>query len=196
MIKALISGFSPPEAAFITGLSPISINKAIDRGEIVGQRIRSRSSVARQVGEPELVYLTLLKVLSTALQRPYRKRLYQELRSRWPARVTARIDLGVVEVNVEEAQRHVEERIRLLRDAEARVVSDPDIRGGEPVVRGTRVPVYMLADLVKQGASTAELLADYPSLTEDGLSAALVYTKVTPRRGRPKGGPWHTSFAA
>jgi uncharacterized protein (DUF433 family) len=61
------------------------------------------------------------------------------------------------------------------------VVCDPDIRGGEPVVRGTRVPVYRLADLRAQGVSDQVLLEEHPSLTRDSLSAALRYARRHPR---------------
>jgi len=53
------------------------------------------------------------------------------------------------------------------------IESNPDIAGGDPVVRGTRVSVAMLSDLLRQGASEQELLEDYPSLTSDSLRAAL-----------------------
>ena len=68
--------------------------------------------------------------------------------------------------------------------------ADPAVRAGEPVVRGTRVPVHMLADLDAQGATREELLEDYPSLTPDDLDAALLYARVYPRRGRPRRAPW------
>lgn len=51
-----------------------------------------------------------------------------------------------------------------------RIVSDPRIPQGKPVVRGTRIPVACLA-----GMSKDELLEAYPALTEDGVGAALRY---------------------
>ena len=41
--------------------------------------------------------------------------------------------------------------LRELRRARRLVVSDPEILGGDPVFRGTRVPVHLIADLVAQG---------------------------------------------
>ena len=72
------------------------------------------------------------------------------------------------------------------------VVSDPDIRGGEPVIAGTRIPVYMLADLKTQGVSDEVLLADHSSVTQTLLTQALLYTQLHPRAGRPKrpDAPW------
>ena len=73
------------------------------------------------------------------------------------------------------------------------VESDPSIRGGEPVVRGTRVPVYRLAELKALAVGDDVLLADHPSLTPDLLRDALRYAELHPRVGRPKlsSAPWH-----
>jgi uncharacterized protein (DUF433 family) len=84
-------------------------------------------------------------------------------------------------------------RLAALDRSAALVVSDPDIRAGEPIVRGTRVPVYAVAEMKQQGASDAELLEDFPSLTPESLDAALTYAATHPRRGRPKRAPWHTA---
>jgi uncharacterized protein (DUF433 family) len=86
-----------------------------------------------------------------------------------------------------------------LREIEAMreyVVADPEIRGGEPVVKGTRVPVYRLAELANQGVPERELLEDYPGVSASALRAALTYARTHPRRGRPKRGPWHRSGRA
>jgi uncharacterized protein (DUF433 family) len=52
-----------------------------------------------------------------------------------------------------------------LRRARAAVEVDPQIRGGEPVVRGTRIPVYMIANLEKAGETRDRILEDYPAAT-------------------------------
>lgn len=70
------------------------------------------------------------------------------------------------------------------------MVADRQVRAGEPVVRGTRIPVHALADLASQGAPPEELLEDYPALTAESLEAALLYARMYPRRGRPRRTPW------
>jgi uncharacterized protein (DUF433 family) len=87
------------------------------------------------------------------------------------------------------------ERLAEATAAQLAVVSDPDIRGGEPIVRGTRIPVHLLQDLVAQGATHQELLSDYPSLDERRLESALLYARIHPRPGRPKKRPWQTLSA-
>ncbi|MCC6455775.1 MAG: DUF433 domain-containing protein [Caldilineaceae bacterium] len=47
------------------------------------------------------------------------------------------------------------------------IVRDPDILGGTPVFRGTRVPVQALLDYFSGGQSLNEFLDDFPSVTHD-----------------------------
>ena len=54
------------------------------------------------------------------------------------------------------------------------------------MIAGTRIPVYMLADLKAQAVNDDVLLADYPSLTQALLTQVLLYAQLHPRVGRPK----------
>lgn len=56
-----------------------------------------------------------------------------------------------------------------------RISVDPQICGGRPCIRGTRMRVSDIVAMMAHGASRAEILADYDYLTEDDLSAALAY---------------------
>ena len=51
--------------------------------------------------------------------------------------------------------------------------SDPGIMGGQPVFPGTRVPVQLLLDELKEGASLVTFLRDYPTVDKDKLFQAL-----------------------
>ena len=55
------------------------------------------------------------------------------------------------------------------------IVSDPQILGGKPCVRGTRLSVEFLLELAASGATQEQILAQYPQLTPDGLAAAFRY---------------------
>jgi len=65
------------------------------------------------------------------------------------------------------------------------VHSDPAIMAGAPVFRGTRVPVYLIADMIEHGTPIAEILEGYPSLTREMVGYAGIYATTHPRRGRP-----------
>ena len=55
------------------------------------------------------------------------------------------------------------------------MVSDPEILGGKPCVRGTRISVEFILELLASGADRSQILAKYPQIGEQGLSAALTY---------------------
>lgn len=57
----------------------------------------------------------------------------------------------------------------------ARISSRPDVCGGRPCIRDTRVRVSDVLDMLAAGASAAEIVADYPYLTSEDVSAALAY---------------------
>ena len=105
------------------------------------------------------------------------------------------VRLSGISVDVASAWEQMTERLSEATAAQIAVVSDPEIRGGEPVVRGTRIPVHLLQELVEQGATNDELLGDYPSLDEQRLKLALLYARNHPRTGRPKKRPWHSKTA-
>ena len=61
------------------------------------------------------------------------------------------------------------------------VVNDPNIMHGQATIRGTRIPVTVILDSMAAGASEAEMLDDYPSLTAEGIKAALAYGALLAR---------------
>ena len=53
---------------------------------------------------------------------------------------------------------------------------NPKIMFGKPVIAGTRIPVYLILDLLADGITRKEIIQDYyPSLTEEDVNAALKY---------------------
>jgi uncharacterized protein (DUF433 family) len=53
------------------------------------------------------------------------------------------------------------------------IVSDPDILGGKPIVKGTRISVALILQCLASGMAREEILRAYPTLTEQGLDSAL-----------------------
>lgn len=60
-----------------------------------------------------------------------------------------------------------------MASAETVIHSDPEILGGTPVFRGTRVPVKNLLDHLAAGDTLDEFLADFPTVTREQAVAAL-----------------------
>ncbi len=59
-----------------------------------------------------------------------------------------------------------------------RIVVDPAILVGKPVVRGTRLSVELIVDLLAQGWSEADVLRSYPMLTAEDIHACLKYASA------------------
>jgi uncharacterized protein (DUF433 family) len=57
----------------------------------------------------------------------------------------------------------------------ARISIDPQICGGKPCIKGTRIWVSLILDNLSEGMTEAEFLADYPQLTHDDVLAAMAY---------------------
>jgi uncharacterized protein (DUF433 family) len=53
--------------------------------------------------------------------------------------------------------------------------SDPQILGGKPVVKGTRLAVDFILDLLANGWSHEQILENYPTLTQEGLRAVFAF---------------------
>ena len=60
---------------------------------------------------------------------------------------------------------------RLLK----RVVSDPNVLGGEPRIRGTRIHVAVVLDSLAEGLTPTQIVDHFPPLTEDDVRAAIAY---------------------
>lgn len=63
-----------------------------------------------------------------------------------------------------------------------RIISDPKIMHGKPVIEGTRLTVELLLEKLSEGRSEAELLTAYPRLTHEGLQVALAYAAAVLRQ--------------
>ncbi|MGB9756529.1 MAG: DUF433 domain-containing protein [Candidatus Bathyarchaeales archaeon] len=56
-----------------------------------------------------------------------------------------------------------------------RIVVDPSILAGKPVIKGTRIPVHLIIELIASGMTIKGLLKEYPELKEEDVKAALLY---------------------
>ena len=62
--------------------------------------------------------------------------------------------------------------------ADGRIVVDPHIMAGKPVVRGTRIPVDLVLKRLSQDLDLASLFESYPRLTEEDVKACLAYASA------------------
>lgn len=60
-------------------------------------------------------------------------------------------------------------------DLQEMIVRDPNVCHGQAVVRGTRIMVSIILDALADGMTEQEIIAEYPTLTPDGIRAAAAY---------------------
>ena len=60
-----------------------------------------------------------------------------------------------------------------------RIVVDPEILVGKPVVKGTRLSVQFIIDLLAQGWTEEQIVNSYPGLTRQDLQACYAYAAET-----------------
>jgi uncharacterized protein (DUF433 family) len=183
-------GYTPAQAAALTGLPLAAVHKAIDSRLIRPRATRSGAIVRRLLNKEQIIFLQLevegLRLLPLGVRREI-----AELLQKSPK--TDQLPVGVgtaLRIEIKPARRKVESQLKQLARIEGMVVSDKDIMRGTPVFKGTRIPVDLVADMLAQGATADELLDGYPTLDEEKIAIAPLYMRAFPRRGRPSRRPW------
>ena len=62
-----------------------------------------------------------------------------------------------------------------MEELSNRIVIDPEVLSGKPVIKGTRIPVYLIIELLANGIAEKEILRQYPTLKKEDIKAALLY---------------------
>lgn len=71
------------------------------------------------------------------------------------------------------------------------IVRDPKVCGGEPVLKGTRVTLRTVLASFAEGASAAEILADFPTLREEHIRAVVAFAAASAQEDLPLPGIPH-----
>ncbi|WP_309896621.1 DUF433 domain-containing protein [Archangium sp.] len=142
----------------------------------------------------DVFYLRLISELRFALTKSDRKHLFilladnKDAQGPWRLQADRLTLTGRVPTDIwtTKLERELTQRLKLFLRGKRRVVSRPDILGGEPVFEGTRISVRHVGQLVKKGVPEAELLQDFPALDKRDLEFARMYTALGRPPGRPK----------
>lgn len=68
---------------------------------------------------------------------------------------------------------------------ETQIIRDPQINGGEPTLRGTRVPVRTVLASLAEGAWIDEILADFPTIRETHIRAVIAFAAASAEEDLP-----------
>ena len=173
--------FTSTEAAVLTHLSVKAVNNAIDKKTIP-------TVTGRLLDLRALMSLSLERRLADRFVPELRREVFDALAT--ASRNSVSLDGGFLTIDLREPRRELAASLRELRRARDVAVSDPDIMGGDPVFRGTRIPVHLIATLLGQGSTETDLLEGYPRLTAEMVRLAPIYAAAYPLRGRPRAQPW------
>ncbi|MHA1649352.1 MAG: DUF433 domain-containing protein [Candidatus Helarchaeota archaeon] len=61
---------------------------------------------------------------------------------------------------------------------ESRISIDPEICHGKPCIKGTRIPVYLILEMLEHGLSFKEILEEYPHITVEDIKACIRFAKA------------------
>ncbi len=187
-------GFSLKEAAVLAETSEKTIRHELQRG-IAGARPKRAGKTARlRLSESEVFYYYLVRSMPAVLSPADRRDLYRLVASkrgsegRWTAtrnrlRLSGDVDL---EIDLARPRKVLNDRLRAFERGLERVESRPDVLSGEPVFKGTRVPIRYIGALVRKGVPVAEIRGDYPWLSDGDISFASLFTRLRPGPGRPR----------
>ncbi len=188
--------FTPGEAAVASGVSVKTVHREIDEGPL--KTTRKRPGRKRSLREEDLFYLAVAKGIDTRLvqltsegkDKPHNA-IAGYFRQRGSPKRRFSLFGGGLSVDLKQVLDEVHSRLARLDRARKMVVEDPEIRGGEPCIKGTRIGAYEVAGMLEQGASEGEILEGYPALNREQLELARIYAQAYPRRGRPPRHFWH-----
>jgi uncharacterized protein (DUF433 family) len=70
-------------------------------------------------------------------------------------------------------------------DYQQYIVRDPNVCGGEPVIKGTRVTVRTILASLAEGAKAEEILEDFPTLKEEDIRAVIAFAAASAEEDTP-----------
>lgn len=184
------------EAAAITGATISVINKAIE------QRVLPIHREGNQplLGSDALALITIFDRAPIRLPVRVKQDVRRWVETEKPHRrkTSAEFAVGdgplVIRCTVEVRER-AQAGERYARDRDRFIVSDPDILGGAPVIKGTRLLASAIARRIDAGDPFEMLQRERPDVPAGAFEAAYRYAKTNPQRGRPAK-PWHKQKAA
>jgi len=180
--------YSPREAAAMSGAPLAVIQKAISAGRIPASIVDD--APRRQIDETALLAFALAGAMPAEINLSPGA-AYDLLRRTGDQTRPVELGMdGLVRIDTGKALAETRRRIDLYRRARAVITSNPEIMGGEPTIRGTRITARAILGRIKDGETLESILDDYPYLDRETLEAAALYARANPPRGRPSGQLW------
>jgi uncharacterized protein (DUF433 family) len=171
--------FTVPEAAAILGQPQKQISNALARDLA---KLKLAKVGERTITGAGLFALVLLRSIRELFSVEGRQRVLSKALKPFAG---DEVQEGCVVVKLAEHREQVDRRKSRFAEAEALIVRDSQVLGGEPCVKGTRIPAYLVGKIaLKHGAVEAH--ATYPSISRQNIELVALYVEANPRKGRPR----------
>jgi uncharacterized protein (DUF433 family) len=187
--KQKVDGLNRREVASFSHIPLAAVDKAIEQKVLPRRRFKKETLI-----EPEgVALLTILNEAQLELPVKAKHRVRKWVIDSRPHQKTGLQELELSSVIAVRCPPAARERVRdarkYLRLRDKFIEVNPDIRGGLPVIAGTRIGVHAIADRIGAGDTLDMLVEEYPGLAREAFEVALRYAEAHPRRGRPPR-PW------
>ena len=184
---------SPSEVAVLAGVPERTVERAIKDHLLTPRAIRSETGRPRRMLPVQAVaYAAAIAKLDLRLTADQKKRLAHKLAEIDPESITkARIEIApAVEIDigrlVGDAVQHAD-HYRKMRNQY--IVIDPEIQGGKPVIRGTRITVSSVLGQVDRGDTIDLIAEDNYDIPREAFEVAVIYGRSHPFVRRRAEGP-------
>jgi uncharacterized protein (DUF433 family) len=188
--------FSVSEAAAIAEVSPETIRTALEKKSVVPSSKRKTNKAVRyQFSVGDVLLMKVLVEFPFALSKEDKRSLAKILvrgdhtAARWSREGADLVyRSGDIQVSVEckTFRKKVDRNLSAFRWGRRRIVSTPEVLGGEPVFRGTRIPLQQVASLFRKGVPEKEIAEDFPGLSTRDLAYAQLFSRLSEKPGRPR----------
>ncbi len=183
------------EAAELVHVPLGTLDKAIEQKVVTAYRRRDRTWLRSE----DVGLIVLLQKAALPLPVALKRKIKRWVRDTEPYRAGHESEFSIGDALIirwtTEMTEAVEaaESYATLRDQW--IETNPDIKGGEPVIRGTRISVRAVAGRLDHGDTVDTLTEDYPAIPAEAFLTAYTYARAHPRRGRPAK-PWRSGDEA
>jgi uncharacterized protein (DUF433 family) len=191
-----IATLTPREVAELAGIPKRVVDRAVQEHVLVARRPlegAGRRAAQQLLPSHAVAYAAVVAKLDLKLTKAHKKRLLEKLARLQPAEIrTARIEITpAVEIDIGRLVGDAMDRAEHYRTTRDKfIVKDEAVKGGTPIVRGTRMTVYSVLGRIEHGDTVDDVLADNPDLQREAIDAAITYARTHPLIERRGGKPW------
>ncbi len=188
--------FSVNEAAAIAEVSSDMIRTALEKKAVTpSHKQRVGKAFRHQFSAGDVLLVKLLVEFPFPLSRRDKASLAQILAhgnkkaAQWSLEgndLVYRSGEMLMSIECKSLRQTVAKNLAAYRWGRRRVVSSPDVLGGEPVFRGTRIPLQHVAAFFRKGVHESEIAEDFPVLGPRDLAYARLVARFGDRPGRPR----------